>query len=242
MGKAPENPAGEDLLTMIVNSHRLNNGFVCPYAQMLATVKTLPSPEKTEDPHAFYKKIEESLLEFLIKKTASLILVLPEQPKNHEEGRAQTENIFDHLRMAALSIRPGAMFDPRIKNRKISILPFGSDKLLVIGLNQLYPEKHPRYSPEPIVTVTKISDVLEISDEQTFEVRKKAIRRLIQTHIPHISLPEIESQTTIEIVEANRKLKLVIDVDDSISTPEMMKAIHEYGMQVPLYLMPDDSE
>lgn len=118
---------------MIVDNYRLNNGFVCPYAQLTATVKTLPTCETPEDAEMFHSMIEDGLREFHTKNTASLIFIVPVHPTNHEEGREQTENIFAHLRVAALCISHGTLIDPRKNNRSFSIIPFGKDKLLTIN-------------------------------------------------------------------------------------------------------------
>lgn len=202
MSKVPESPSTDDMLHMIVEDHRLNNGYVCPYAKLAATVKILPS---LEDIANIREVIDAGLQTFHKEKSASLIYIIPETPQTHEEGRAQTENIFAHLRMAALKIKPGALIDPRKNNRAFSILPFGDDRLLTIGLNQLYPGQHPRYSPHPIVVVTRVSDVLKLSEEQTFSIRQKAIRRLIQAHLSHLSIKEIEAATNITTVQKRRE-------------------------------------
>jgi|GEM_PF-5066541 len=238
MSKVPESPAsGPDIIRAIVENHRLNNGFVCPYAKLVATTKVVPAMEDTS---AFQKAVGEGLEEFHREKPASLIFIHQTHPKNHEEGRHQTETLFDHLSMAALKIRPGVIIDPRTKKRTFSIIPFGNDKLLAIGLNPLYPPEHPRYSPEPIMSVTRVSDVLKLSEMQTLTVRQKAIRRMIQAMVPHLSMNEIEAKTNFTIV-GKRNLTLDVDIDDSIATPEMLKAVEYYGMNVPLYLMPGEN-
>lgn len=241
MSKLPENPTPGDMIHMIVEDHRINGGYVCPYAKLAATIKTLPDQANPQNASEFHDAVSNGLEEFHKAKSASLIYIIPESPKNHEEGRAQTEDVFNHLRMAALKIKPGVLIDPRKRNRAFSILPFGDDKLLAIGLNHLYPEQHPRYSPHPIVAITKVSDILKLSEEQTFSVRQKAIRRLIQAHIPHLSIEEIEGSTTIQMVLKGRNPVLDVEVDDAIATPDILKAIESYGLNVPLYLMPEET-
>lgn len=247
-----EAPAKTDSRQEQLIDHLRKGRTVCPYATEAAVrniIQYCNLPDIPPDDPEFFRTICTALLKFLDNEDQmGLIFLLPTDPVNHYDGILDANRIFIELLVAARFLHTRetntearrAVFAEHghALNEPCNILTPRLETFnggcFLFAMNQLYNKEHPRFSPVPIVVVTRGNDLalaFALDQRKVRNIALAARRRLITAILPE----EERQHVSIGIADdgdPDGKFKVVHNLQPTTPKhliPALQRALGKYG-------------